>query len=163
FRRGQGEGQGAGRIGLAEEPCLLGIRWHVCPRTCHDFDKLATRACEESRPYCRRNKRRSVTGQSRAGGKVQTQAALSMIFRSNGLLAILCLLLCAGARAGVRADALETATTNDNTPRANARILSGTLLTEKNESVAGVSIVVRYPAGEQRAVTDAEGNFRFAV
>jgi hypothetical protein len=43
------------------------------------------------------------------------------------------------------------------------RTLSGTILTQQNETVAGVSILVRSAAGEQRAESDAEGNFRLSV
>jgi hypothetical protein len=43
------------------------------------------------------------------------------------------------------------------------RTLSGTILTQRNETVAGVSILVRSASGEQRAESDAEGNFRLDV
>ena len=43
------------------------------------------------------------------------------------------------------------------------RMLSGTVVTSKNEIVANVTIVVRWASGEQKAVTDAEGNFRLQV
>lgn len=43
------------------------------------------------------------------------------------------------------------------------RTLSGTILTQQNETVAGVSILVRAPSGEQRAESDAQGNFRLDV
>ncbi|HLL71925.1 MAG TPA: TonB-dependent receptor [Pyrinomonadaceae bacterium] len=44
-----------------------------------------------------------------------------------------------------------------------ARTLSGTIITQQNERVAGVSILVRYASGEQRIESDAEGNFRAVV
>ncbi len=44
-----------------------------------------------------------------------------------------------------------------------ARTLSGNIITDKDESVAGVSITVRYSSGEQRGISDAEGKFRFLV
>ena len=43
------------------------------------------------------------------------------------------------------------------------RTLSGTILTSRNETVAGVSILVRSASGEQRAESDAEGKFRLRV
>jgi hypothetical protein len=43
------------------------------------------------------------------------------------------------------------------------RTLSGTILTQQNETVAGVSILVRSATGEQRAESDAGGNFRLTV
>ena len=45
----------------------------------------------------------------------------------------------------------------------STRTLSGTILTQQNERVAGVSILVRSAAGEQRAESDAQGNFRLTV
>jgi hypothetical protein len=45
----------------------------------------------------------------------------------------------------------------------NARVLSGTTVTDKDESVAGVSITVRYAGGEQKAVSDADGHFHCSV
>ena len=43
------------------------------------------------------------------------------------------------------------------------RTLSGIVLTQKKEALAGVFVTVRSSRGEQRAVTDADGHFRFAV
>ena len=43
------------------------------------------------------------------------------------------------------------------------RTLSGTILTQQNERMAGVSILVRSASGEQRAESDAQGNFRLDV
>jgi outer membrane receptor protein involved in Fe transport len=43
------------------------------------------------------------------------------------------------------------------------RTLSGTILTLQNEAVAGVSITARSASGEQRAESDAAGNFRLRV
>lgn len=43
------------------------------------------------------------------------------------------------------------------------RILSGMILTDKNESVAGVTVIVRSPSGEQKTVSDGEGRFRISV
>jgi outer membrane receptor protein involved in Fe transport len=43
------------------------------------------------------------------------------------------------------------------------RTLSGTILTSQNEAVAGVSIIVRSPSGEQQAESDAAGNFSLRV
>jgi hypothetical protein len=43
------------------------------------------------------------------------------------------------------------------------RTLSGTILTQQNETVAGVSILVRSAAGVQRAESDSAGNFRLSV
>jgi len=45
----------------------------------------------------------------------------------------------------------------------STRTLSGTILTARNETVAGVSILVRSASGEQRAESDAAGNFRLRV
>lgn len=45
----------------------------------------------------------------------------------------------------------------------NTRTLSGVVLTKKKEALAGVSVIVRSASGEQRAVTDADGNFRFTL
>jgi hypothetical protein len=45
----------------------------------------------------------------------------------------------------------------------NARTFSGSIITDKNESVAGVSIVVRYAGGEQKTASDADGKFRCSV
>lgn len=43
------------------------------------------------------------------------------------------------------------------------RILSGTIVTSKNELVPGVSLSVRYSSGEQKGVSDEVGRFRFIV
>ncbi len=43
------------------------------------------------------------------------------------------------------------------------RTLSGTIVTPKNEAVAGVSVIVRSSAGEQKTVSDSEGEFRLTV
>ncbi|HYP02583.1 MAG TPA: TonB-dependent receptor [Pyrinomonadaceae bacterium] len=56
---------------------------------------------------------------------------------------------------------LPTAIAAQQTPP--TRTLSGTVLTQQNEAVAGVSILVRYASGEQRIESDAEGNFRAVV
>ena len=45
----------------------------------------------------------------------------------------------------------------------SGRTLSGTILTARNEAVAGVSILVRGASGEQRAESDAAGNFSLRV
>ncbi|HKS41898.1 MAG TPA: TonB-dependent receptor, partial [Blastocatellia bacterium] len=44
-----------------------------------------------------------------------------------------------------------------------ARTLSGVILTDKNEAVAGASIVVRSSSGEVKAVSDANGEFSITV
>lgn len=44
-----------------------------------------------------------------------------------------------------------------------ARALSGTVVTQQNEALPGVTVIARSSSGEQSAVSDAEGNFRFAV
>src|SRR5262245_60743035 len=43
------------------------------------------------------------------------------------------------------------------------RVLSGTVITANNEAVEGASVTARYPSGEQKATTDAEGSFRLAI
>jgi len=43
------------------------------------------------------------------------------------------------------------------------RTLSGTVITGKNEVVAEVAIIVRSASGEQKTMTDAEGNFRLQI
>jgi hypothetical protein len=43
------------------------------------------------------------------------------------------------------------------------RALSGTVVTGRNEAVAGVTITVRSSAGELTAMSDGEGNFKLAV
>src|SRR5215472_6577438 len=57
-----------------------------------------------------------------------------------------------GTRHGGEAAAASTA-------QAGTRTLSGRIVTDKNESVGGLSILVRYPGGQQATVSDAEGNF----
>jgi outer membrane receptor protein involved in Fe transport len=48
-------------------------------------------------------------------------------------------------------------------PLTNTRTFSGTIITDRNESVAGASIVIRYPGGEQTIATDAGGKFKCSV
>jgi len=43
------------------------------------------------------------------------------------------------------------------------RVLSGTVVTGRNEAVAGATISVRASAGELTATSDSEGNFKLAV
>jgi len=43
------------------------------------------------------------------------------------------------------------------------RVLSGVVVTARNEFVEGALLTVRYPSGEQKAVSDAEGAFRILV
>ncbi len=43
------------------------------------------------------------------------------------------------------------------------RILSGIVVTDKNESVAGATVIIRSASAEQKMVSDADGNFRFTV
>jgi outer membrane receptor protein involved in Fe transport len=43
------------------------------------------------------------------------------------------------------------------------RTISGTVVTDKNESVAAVSVIARYAYGEQKAITDEDGNFQLIV
>jgi hypothetical protein len=43
------------------------------------------------------------------------------------------------------------------------RPISGVIVTGKNESVKGVSVTARYPAGEQRTVSDEDGAFRLTA
>jgi hypothetical protein len=45
----------------------------------------------------------------------------------------------------------------------NARTLSGVVMTQQNEVVQGVTVLVRSSSGEERALTDAEGRFNFGV
>ncbi|HEV2799587.1 MAG TPA: TonB-dependent receptor [Pyrinomonadaceae bacterium] len=45
----------------------------------------------------------------------------------------------------------------------NERTLSGTIITSRGETVAGVSVLVRTPSGEQRTESDEAGNFRLRV
>lgn len=44
-----------------------------------------------------------------------------------------------------------------------ARSLSGVIVTDRNEAVAGASIVARYRAGEQTAKSDEQGRFSFKI
>jgi hypothetical protein len=44
-----------------------------------------------------------------------------------------------------------------------SRTLSGAIITSSNEAVAGATIIVRSTQGEQRAITDTEGNFKLTV
>lgn len=44
-----------------------------------------------------------------------------------------------------------------------ARTISGVVITEKNESVVGASVIVRSSSGEQKTVTDSEGRFQVTV
>ena len=41
--------------------------------------------------------------------------------------------------------------------------LAGVVITDKNESVEGATVIVRYASGEQRTVTDAQGGFHFTI
>ncbi len=43
------------------------------------------------------------------------------------------------------------------------RILSGVILTQQNEALPGVAVIVRSASGEQRTTSDAGGNFRLSV
>src|SRR5215468_315 len=45
----------------------------------------------------------------------------------------------------------------------SARTISGTLVTGKNEAIAGAIITARSSSGEQTAKSDAEGNFSLTV
>jgi Carboxypeptidase regulatory-like domain len=47
--------------------------------------------------------------------------------------------------------------------QAETRTLSGVVVTKKKQAVEGVTVVVRSAGGEQKTVTDADGNFRFVV
>jgi hypothetical protein len=46
---------------------------------------------------------------------------------------------------------------------ARSRVISGTVVTSGNESVAGVCLTVRYSSGEQKTLSDEDGAFRFVV
>ncbi|MET0645775.1 MAG: carboxypeptidase regulatory-like domain-containing protein, partial [Pyrinomonadaceae bacterium] len=46
---------------------------------------------------------------------------------------------------------------------AGARVLSGVVVTARDELAAGVNVNVTTPAGEVSTVSDAEGGFRLAV
>ena len=43
------------------------------------------------------------------------------------------------------------------------RTLSGVIVTQKNEAVEGVSVIVSFPSGETETVSDVDGNFRLRV
>jgi hypothetical protein len=44
-----------------------------------------------------------------------------------------------------------------------SRTLAGVVVTARNEAVGGVTVTVRYPSGEQTAVSDADGQFSFSL
>src|SRR4051794_34879944 len=46
---------------------------------------------------------------------------------------------------------------------ATTRTLSGVVVTDRDESVPGASIIVRYASGEEITVTDAAGKFTLPV
>lgn len=50
-----------------------------------------------------------------------------------------------------------------NAQTSNLRTLSGVVVSDKNELVAGASVIVRAASGEQRAVSDADGSFHLTV
>lgn len=64
-----------------------------------------------------------------------------------GLFLMLAILLCETARSQTKSN----------------RTLSGVIVTEKNESVAGVTVIVRSAFGEQKTVSDADGNFSVTI
>ena len=43
------------------------------------------------------------------------------------------------------------------------RTVSGMVVTKKKEAVGNITVIVRSPSGEQKTVTDADGNFRFRL
>src|SRR5215471_15999925 len=43
------------------------------------------------------------------------------------------------------------------------RLVSGVLLTKNNDSVAGITVSVTYPSGEQKALTGEDGAFQFNI
>ncbi len=45
----------------------------------------------------------------------------------------------------------------------STRILSGIVVTDKNESLAAISLTVRYSSGEMKSLSDENGRFRFIV
>src|SRR4051812_6347821 len=49
------------------------------------------------------------------------------------------------------------------TAQTTSRTLSGVVITEKNETVADATLIVRTAAGEQKTVTDTFGNFSVIV
>ena len=46
---------------------------------------------------------------------------------------------------------------------AGGRTLSGTIVTRKNEAAPGVSLIVRFAAGEEKVTSDGQGVFRFSA
>jgi hypothetical protein len=44
-----------------------------------------------------------------------------------------------------------------------SRVVSGVIVTQRNEAVAGASITLRYSSGQQQAASDQDGAFRFVV
>ena len=48
-------------------------------------------------------------------------------------------------------------------PDSTTRTLSGVIVTDKNESVAGVTLIVRSSSGEQKAVSDDDGRFILTI
>ncbi len=45
----------------------------------------------------------------------------------------------------------------------DTRLVSGTIVSQQNESVNGVTVVARFASGEQRTTSDAEGSFSLTV
>jgi outer membrane receptor protein involved in Fe transport len=43
------------------------------------------------------------------------------------------------------------------------RILSGVVITQKNEAVEGVSLTILFPSGQERTKSDPDGNFRIEI
>ncbi len=68
---------------------------------------------------------------------------------SRTIVALLALLILFGGRSAAQTNATRT--------------LSGVVVTNKSEVVQSASISVSYPAGEQQALSDAEGRFLFTV
>ncbi len=83
----------------------------------------------------------------------------------------LMLLNCAGTTAGAQtpfSGSLVKSVSRFNAPHqrqqgSETRTLSGVVLSQQNELVPNVSVVVRTGAGEQRTMTDAGGAFRLSV
>lgn len=48
-------------------------------------------------------------------------------------------------------------------PAQPARTLSAVVVTKKKEAVENVTVIIRWASGEQKTVTDRDGNFRFTV
>lgn len=44
-----------------------------------------------------------------------------------------------------------------------SRVVSGVIVSDKNESVAGVSVITRFASGERKTVSDADGQFTLMV